>query len=547
MARFKTSPIPARYKELARKRLPYINRGSTYAQWTLPHVFPESFANENPGDETAGTQDTANSWQSVGARLVNHLANKYMIGLFQPGRPFLRLDVPDRVFAALEKQTGDTRSEIEFAFARMEREAGITEFEKIFARAALLEAMKLLIITGNALVFIPPKGRLQTYSLYDYVVLRDASGEILEIITVDYKDRTTLSEELRVALDKEKPNQKKKSATYKVYTRIRLKNKGGEKRYHVMQSLDDFAIKAESWVKPEKMRWFPLTWTRSRREHYGRGLVEEYRGDFHALDILSMALTEGTIAASDIKYLVDPNSGIDVYELTKSDSGSYHYGEKDSVKQIDVSNSRVWEFLMTRVDHFERNLGKAFLLNTSAQRDAERVTAQEVRIVAQELETSHGGAYSTFAMELQYPLAYHLLSRVDDGDLGRYDVRPIVLTGLEALGRAADLDALTRWLETLGLLNSIPEDMRAEFSGRDFAVATATGFGVDYSAFIPTREEAVEAQAAAMRQNMGTAMAQGGIDGMSKMLGNLDPETAQKLLAEMQKNPQMAAMMPQAQ
>ena len=46
----------------------------------------------------------------------------------------------------------------------------------------------------------------------------------------------------------------------------------------------------------------------------------------------------------------------------------------------------------------------AFLLNTAIQRDAERVTAQEIRYMAQQLETAMGGIYSLLSQEFQLPL-----------------------------------------------------------------------------------------------------------------------------------------------
>ena len=61
-----------------------------------------------------------------------------------------------------------------------------------------------------------------------------------------------------------------------------------------------------------------------------------------------------------------------------------------------------------------RRLGAAFLLNTAVTRDAERVTAQEIRMQAQELESSLGGVYSRLANELQLPLAKRLLQEIDE-------------------------------------------------------------------------------------------------------------------------------------
>ena len=46
------------------------------------------------------------------------------------------------------------------------------------------------------------------------------------------------------------------------------------------------------------------------------------------------------------------------------------------------------------IQRFEERMSFAFLLNAAVQRDAERVTAQEIRYMANELETALGGVYS---------------------------------------------------------------------------------------------------------------------------------------------------------
>lgn len=541
---YKESTIPERYTNLKKKRIGYIQRGGQFAEWTIPHLFPDSY--ENEGTNTSQNHDSGMdyhdaSWQSLGARAVNHLANKYMMALFPPSRPFFKLRLPDKVYAVLGATTGDSKSEIDFAVSELERTAGISEFEKLASRAAILEALKLLMITGNSLVYVPEKGKVQTYSLYDYVVQRDASGEILEIITIDYKDATTIPQDIRKSLDKylKDKGEKPKDATYKVYTRIRLKtkkNKRGvkEKRYHVTQAIEGLAVEGESYVKPENLPWLPLVWSRTRREHYGRGLVEEHYGNFKALDVLSNALTEGVIAASDIKWLVDPNSGVNIHDLVHSESGSFHYGEHDSVKMIDASNHTVWQFLENRVQYFEREIGLIFLMNSAATRDAERVTAQEIRIQAQELETSHGGVYSVLSLDLQKPLAKMLVKSVESGNIFQSGVDLVILTGLEALGRSSDVDAIVLWLETLGKLQVLPDPLLNVFKAREFAIATATGYGVDYSEFIVSEEEAEAMAQAQQQQALQQQMMQSVMAGSEKMVGNMDPMEMTEMATKLQ-------------
>ena len=98
-------------------------------------------------------------------------------------------------------------------------------------------------------------------------------------------------------------------------------------------------------------------------------------------------------------------------------------------------------------------LSFAFLLNSSVQRNAERVTAEEVRYMAQELETALGGVYSILSQEFQLPLVRLLLARLEsDGKMPKMpkdSIKPQIVTGLEALGRGQDLTKLAQFLTYL--------------------------------------------------------------------------------------------------
>ena len=64
----------------------------------------------------------------------------------------------------------------------------------------------------------------------------------------------------------------------------------------------------------------------------------------------------------------------------------------------------------------EERLAAAFLLNSSVQRDAERVTAEEVRFMAQELESTLGGVYSVLSQEFQLPLSGYARTTTSSND-----------------------------------------------------------------------------------------------------------------------------------
>jgi hypothetical protein len=147
-------------------------------------------------------------------------------------------------------------------------------------------------------------------------------------------------------------------------------------------------------------------------------------------------------------------------------------------------------------------LAAAFLLNSSVQRAAERVTAEEVRFMAQELETALGGVYSILSQEFQLPLINLLLeSLTKQGKMPRMpkdSVKPTVVTGIEALGRGQDLNKLATFLQYLQPLGA--EVIASEMNLGDYIDRLAASLGIDTSGLIKSAEQ--KQQEAMMQQQM---------------------------------------------
>src|SRR5690606_25086066 len=101
----------------------------------------------------------------------------------------------------------------------------------------------------------------------------------------------------------------------------------------------------------------------------------------------------------------------------------------------------------------EQRLAAAFRMNSSIQRDGERVTAEEIRFMAQELEGALGGLYSILALELQLPMVRLILANLERRKkipaLPSDKVKPQITTGIEALGRGMELNRLAQFLKFL--------------------------------------------------------------------------------------------------
>src|SRR6185312_8027055 len=94
------------------------------------------------------------------------------------------------------------------------------------------------------------------------------------------------------------------------------------------------------------------------------------------------------------------------------------------------------------LDETKQRLDRAFLNATSIQRQAERVTAEEIRLMAAELDKTLGGSYAILSTEFQRPVAVAQLhfgmkaGRIPQ--LPTKIVTPQIVTGLEGLSRMTD-------------------------------------------------------------------------------------------------------------
>lgn len=499
--------LSARWTELEGKKSNLVNRSYDYAMWTLPYIFPRT---EVKDTELQGPLD------SIGARAANHLSNKLVMTLFQPSQPFFRLTVNDDVAEelAIKAKQGDQNADdlitaLDKGLAKAEKSA-MKELDYNHYRTEATTAAKNLIITGNALMYHPEgkNERTQVYSVKDYCVVRDLSGNVIEFMTKETKALSTFKQEVREVLEAANKDKYKGEKEVCIYTQVKLSEEDG--KYHLTQYADDYKLASHGTWPAEDLPWIVLTWNLVRGEDYGRGLVEDYAGAFHALYVLAQAEVDVVAIAADIKFLVDPASTLDVEELNKSASGTYHSGKEGDITANQLNKAVDMQMVEGMVQRLEQQIGAAFLLQSAVTRDAERVTAEEVRANANELDIAHGGVYSRFAEEWQYRTAVLMLKRVKI-DLGsNKTIDPVIITGLDSLSRAGDLDNLRLLVSDLALLQAVPDEIRAGIDPQKFIAYCGVRRGVEYDKFLKTPAQMQEDEQKALAQQQELEQAKAG-------------------------------------
>ena len=180
---------------------------------------------------------------------------------------------------------------------------------------------------------------------------------------------------------------------------------------------------------------------------------------------------------------------------------------------------------------------KIFLMNTSIQRQGERVTAEEIRYMAQELEDVLGGVYSILSQEFQLPLVNRLMDRMEKAGrlpkLPKKIVKPTIVTGLEALGRGHDLNKLDSFIS--GASQLLGDQFATYVNMSDYLKRRATSLGIDVEGLVRTEEEIQMEQQQMAQQAMAQQIAPNVANAAGKMAQE-DPEKLQAMAAAAAQN-----------
>lgn len=481
------------FQRMDGERQERIRSSEVFAYYTVPSAFPR----DDNGDNSQGV----GMLDSIGSQVVNHFANKLVTTLFSPNRPFFRLDpAPDsddakEIKAAQEDesdpqaqaQANEAMNDFRGRASRVEKDA-VAHLEKISYRTAAVEMAKLLVITGDGVIRNPGNGRRPSvYTMKDYVCLKDGAGIDKVLIIRDALAFGALPDSVQEQLQNSSDDVEYSPTTeVKIYTKYELQDNG---RYQITQASDhvDLFPGEPVEVPPEQMKDTHLSWNLHRGENYGRGLVEDYAGSFHMIDALSRTIgaLAGRIAAQ--KVMVDPQAGVDIDAMNTSDGSTYISGRPDALGTQKLADPQDIVAMDQIMAVHKRQISSAFLFGTGNVRDAERVTAEEIRETAAELEIAHGGVYSRFSGDWQRKAAAEAVAEVD-GPLGD-DIDTQIITGMDSLSRQGEMQAVRVWIQDLSMLNSVPEDARAVIKKSEFAAYAATQRGVDHSAFVMTEAE----------------------------------------------------------
>jgi hypothetical protein len=340
--------------------------------------------------------------------------------------------------------------------AAIERQIG-DEINASTDRVVLNHAFKHLGCGGNYLLFMG-QDSMRGYPLNRYVVDRDCNDNVLEIVTKETISKQVYIEELTKEAEKRlvDPEWLKSSWDREddpdhgedeidVYTHV-VRRDG---RFFWHQEVESKIIPSTKGNAPVNASpWIPLRFNVVDGEAYGRGRAEEFLGDLKSLEGLMQALVEGSAVSAKVLFLLDPGSTTKANTVANTPNGGIIAGKEKDITVVQVGKAMDLKTAESMVLQLAQRISEGFLVMNV--RDSERTTAEEVRMTQMELESQLGGLFSLLTVELLLPYLRRKMAVLQRaGKIERLPnkfVKPVIVAGLNAVGRGYDAQAMLRAL-----------------------------------------------------------------------------------------------------
>lgn len=408
-------------------RSKYLDAMQQTAELTIPYLFRDTNDITQSGDDNLPLEVLP--VQSVGAEGLSGLAIKLMNTLFPPNMPFFMLDPSMGTTKQLANQEGAEDSALVEAkqSINMFERLLMTKFEALNLRPKLPELLSQYLLGNVALE--RRKKEWIIHKCNSYVVNRTPSGKVYSMCLAEKVSKydPNLPEEAIASLDKE-------DKTLDLYTLYRLKGTG----WDVTQQIGEMVLETKH-ILAKDFPFIILRGTEFSKEDYGYGYFYRYIGNLRSNEAFSQAISDYGTIASRLVFLVNDMS-MDIDALNRAENGEFVFGDASKINPLNVTNIPSFQVVSEVLGMFHKQAERVFLMARAVQRNAERVTAEEIRHLAQDIDTMLGGIFTLLSEALQKPLFEMLLREVKMSLDHLKGIDITILTGLEAMKRREQLN-----------------------------------------------------------------------------------------------------------
>ena len=485
-----------RYKQLEAERENFLLRARRCSELTLPLVVRDhiSYKNKNTSDISYQTP-----WQSLGARGVNNLASNLMLSLFPTNLKFFRLLVSDNAFEQFGEQAEQIKTEVDESLSVIETTC-FEEIEDKNLRPTIYDALKNLIIAGNAVIYVQPDGNVRSYSLEDYVVHRDIEGNLTDLIIKEQISKT-VAENLDIDLDlpSDQDDFVDNDKNIELYTCVHLTD---DNEYYIYQEVNGKVLPdTKEYVPLDKLPFLALRMTSVTGESYGRSYVEGIYGDLRSLEGLQRAMVEAAAISSKVVFMVNPASTTRAKNIAQAENGDVINGVATDVTTLQSNKGADMSIAFQAAQNIEKRVSFAFNLLDNALPAGGRTTATEITALINSLEKVLAGTYAMLSSEFTRPLVNIIINRLTEEkkipEIPK-EVKLIISTGVTALGRTSDLERLQQFVTMASQMS--PEAYGQVVDQRALMSSLVRAIGVDKNILKSDEQLQQEQQQAMMAQ-----------------------------------------------
>jgi len=542
------SHIEKEFQKLDSRRYNKLNRARDCARLTVPTLFPREGFTES--------MELPDVYNSMPARGVMSLASRIVSAMYPLNQmPFFTFE-PDNAFVPQGVDISETMAQL----SRLDKKI-MNKLSHSNLRQELFVLMQHLIVLGDALFEIQDDYNFRVHRVDHYVVQRFPDGKIKKIILREWVDPEALPEKWEYIMEDDDAQEayaeenesglvynESPAADYDPFSVTYNQQYAPSKSHKPFYTMVEWDNDKGVWVCTKEYcgyivdrgefticPYIPQSWSRIAGEDYGRSLVEEHIGDIRTLEAITKSLVEASIANSEHRIGIDPSGITEIGDLLDTANGDFVAARQQDIFSIQLLRQIDLNPMGLMRNDISQQLGRVFLLNSSIQRQAERVTATEIRMMAEELDQSLGGVFSGIASSIQIPIVKRtVILMAKDKLLPPEIVRLIdrdgllslkVRTGLEALNREIEASLLAQWLQLAG---SNPT-FQNYIDPYGLLVRLTTSMGLDTAGIVKSPEQLQAEQQQAAQQSIQNMVAQqmiGSVGNIAESAGAAAAESA---------------------
>lgn len=405
--------IENRYNKLKTSRAPFLDEARRLSRDLMPFMYCDEIGDEQRRhDALIDPFSRGEANQSLVAKGVINLSKKISFLLYPYGAKFFKRmilpEVVEEAMASGESEQGeDSDTNVATTISSinnmlMARDGRLRQIMTASPDSDVFyQAIMHAVFAGNVVFFKPNLDSSKIYTIEDFVVLLDSTGEPTEVIVRDYIHVSKFPPKMLKKLFGTDDLEKFEEAAIQelpIYTRQVRRANHWEIQVEVLgQRVEEMGGKEDLDAPP----FIYIPFLLYNRLPYAVGWLSHNYGDIAQLENTAMSINTLTEMMSKIKLFGPPSA-----------TGAEMARNGDNPDIIVATGTTKPEFIFANVannlatllqvyEKLERNIQAAFLLNESVRRDAERVTQEEIVALLKSLQDLLGGLYQALGRRWQ--------------------------------------------------------------------------------------------------------------------------------------------------